>query len=477
MSSPQAAPQLTDYRGLDFLRPGLEMVRAQVCFAALFAVRCVGEPEPLATLISRALEAHQRGDAAQAATLYDAVLVRETELTPTVAAQLLGNAGALALVRGERATALRVFSRAVETTPDSAEARVNLAIALNQFGEHDEALSHAQKAVALAPLYAKAHQALAACYQDVGSERAAQRHWSIAEVLASEGEADVSTRPSPTACDARDPDTCITDPLAEIVDVIGAASTPRVLSAEPAVIDLGDDFASPALCAALIEAARKHLRPSHVSGGSDLDDAKGRSLREGSFTAWLDASESPAVGTLQAAAARLLSISSSQLVMRSEPLQVVQYRGAGAEFATHVDSTAFQKRQITILIYLSNSTADAGGETWFPLSGSDWKCGAKNSGSARACVEEARAHASQSESGLKVSPRQGRAILFLSHQPASSVALAVSALGNASGAATSTAPLPSARVAPHTLVDPKSIHASLPLSGGEKWVANLWVSL
>ena len=163
------------------------MVRAQVCFAALFAVRCVGEPEPLATLISRALEAHQRGDAAQAATLYDAVLVRETELTPTVAAQLLGNAGALALVRGERATALRVFSRAVETTPDSAEARVNFAIALNQFGEHDEALSHAQKAVALAPLYAKAHQALAACYQDVGSERAAQRHWGIAEALAEDG--------------------------------------------------------------------------------------------------------------------------------------------------------------------------------------------------------------------------------------------------------------------------------------------------
>ena len=58
----------------------------QIGFAALFAVRCVGEPEPLATLISRALEAHQRGDAAQAATLYDAVLVRETELTPTVAA-------------------------------------------------------------------------------------------------------------------------------------------------------------------------------------------------------------------------------------------------------------------------------------------------------------------------------------------------------------------------------------------------------
>ena len=64
---------------------------------------------------------------------------------------------------------------------------MNLAIALNQFGEHDEALSHAQKAVALKPMYAKAHHALGACYQDVGSERAAQRHWGIAEALASEG--------------------------------------------------------------------------------------------------------------------------------------------------------------------------------------------------------------------------------------------------------------------------------------------------
>ena len=431
------------------------------CFVALvLAVHCVGEPEPLTTLISRALEAHQRGDAAQAARLYDAALDRETELTPTVAAQLLGNAGALALARGERAAALRIFSRAVETTPDSAEARVNLAIALNQFGEHDEALSHAQKAVALKPMYAKAHHALGACYQDVGSERAAQRHWGIAEALASEeGEADVSP--------SRDP-----DPLAGIVGLIGATSTPTVLSAAPAVIDLGDDFASPALCSALIEAARAHLRPSHVTGG--VHDAGGRSLREGSFTAWLDASETPAVATLQAAAARLLSISSSQLVMRSEPLQVVQYRGAGAEFATHVDSTSFQKRKITILFYLS-STADAGGETWFPLSGSDWECGADTSDSARACVEKARARASQSESGLKVSPRQGRAILFLSHQPASSVALAVSALGNASGSAT--APLPSPSVAPRTLVDPRSLHASLPLYGGEKWVANLWVSL
>ena len=156
---------------------------------------------------------------------------------------------ALALARGERAAALRIFSRAVETTPDSAEARVNLAIALNQFGEHDEALSHAQKAVALKPMYAKAHHALGACYQDVGSERAAQRHWGIAEALASEeGEADVSP--------SRDP-----DPLAGIVGLIGATSTPTVLSVAPAVIDLGDDFASPALCSALIEAARAHLRP------------------------------------------------------------------------------------------------------------------------------------------------------------------------------------------------------------------------
>ena len=82
------------------------------CFVALvLAVHCVGEPEPLTTLISRALEAHQRGDAAQAATLYDAALDRETELTPTVAAQLLGNAGALALVRGAREQPRCEYSR------------------------------------------------------------------------------------------------------------------------------------------------------------------------------------------------------------------------------------------------------------------------------------------------------------------------------------------------------------------------------
>ena len=62
-------------------------------FGALFVLLAQAGEEPLSSVVSRAVEAHQSGRTVEAAELYDAALARDAELSPTVAAQLMPDGG------------------------------------------------------------------------------------------------------------------------------------------------------------------------------------------------------------------------------------------------------------------------------------------------------------------------------------------------------------------------------------------------
>jgi prolyl 4-hydroxylase len=130
--------------------------------------------------------------------------------------------------------------------------------------------------------------------------------------------------------------------------------------------------------------------------------------------------------TIYRRTADLVNISESLLQPGSagnivEELQVVHYEN-GQEYTAHHDfgdSGRANQRYLTLLFYLNEQLHDkAGGETNFPKG--------------------------DNGRGLKVHPGKGNAILFYSMLPD----------GNA---------------------DDKSLHATLPVHEGIKWLANFWI--
>mmetsp|Transcript_10381 Transcript_10381/g.13641 ORF Transcript_10381/g.13641 Transcript_10381/m.13641 type:complete len:174 (-) Transcript_10381:227-748(-) len=161
----------------------------------------------------------------------------------------------------------------------------------------------------------------------------------------------------------------------------------------------------------------------------------------------------------------------------AEELQVVHYN-AGEYFGLHHDAAAsFQRRELTLLIYLNDVGADTGsfgvgeggggGETWFPFapalylsdesrttgSGSSVNQSESGVGVMEALSQAYRLSDQSNNTGLRVKPVIGRAILFSNVRPISS------------GDDDDDRP------------DPKAVHAALPVPlGEEKWVANLWIT-
>ena len=553
----------------------MRLFRVLVCAAVALGGAEAPEWE---SQIAAATAAHSRGDLSDALARYRSLLAEhESKMAPAVAAQLWGNAAAIALASEDEAdAALHGFERAVALAPSLADARVNLAICLShRFGRHADALEHAREAVAMRPSWPKAHHVIATVYQDLGSERAAQRHLNLAAMLATAEEDSLDAVDAAGVDDAGDPEeqraqwAGSSPPVCDASGgaLLAALDADRnnhslspeasVLSRSPLVIDLGELINS-TLCAALIDAAQSRLGIAHVTGGvpaaaaaageadasaataEGVDDGSIRppaapqrtshapdsgSRRHGSRVAWLDAHDdrTGAVSSLREAVAAALGMRLERLVMASEPIQVVEYRGAGAEFALHHDSQPFQRRQLTVLVYLTGNGdrlaegplppagAETGGETWFPLHGDDDErprvdqgtqggevtaaereehdgehsadgdggdgdgeasSARETTGSVMAALRRA-ARLQPRDAGLVVAPRRGRAILFFSHGPTDAVAAL--ALGENCAVREEDRETRRRR---KTRADPAAIHASRPLlqEDSEKWIANLWLS-
>lgn len=110
--------------------------------------------DPGATLkaLARAMDLQQRGRLDEAESVYAKLLASDPH-DPTA----LVNGGALAMARGDAATAVARLERAVETVPANAVAHANLGFALIRVGRTEEALRALDRAVARNPGFAQAH--------------------------------------------------------------------------------------------------------------------------------------------------------------------------------------------------------------------------------------------------------------------------------------------------------------------------------
>lgn len=183
-----------------------------------------------------------------------------------------------------------------------------------------------------------------------------------------------------------------------------------------------ENFLSDFEADALVSAARPHVVESFV-GQSDSGGVISSSTRTSSNT-WLTRDSSQLVDTIYRRIGHISGIDESLLCEEenAESMQVVHYE-EGQAYDAHFDWGVRgypESRFLTVLLYLSDQLhSEAGGETAFPKGGANGQ-------------------------GVMITPKKGNAVMFYSLLPD----------GNA---------------------DEMSLHASLPVEEGEKWLANVWI--
>ena len=162
-----------------------------------------------------------------------------------------------------------------------------------------------------------------------------------------------------------------------------------------------------------------------VVGQSDVGGIHQSSTRTSSNT-WIERSTSPLIETIHRRVADILGLNHTILSRKynAEDIQVVHY-SPNEEYQSHFDWGVRgypESRFVTVLLYLSDQLdEESGGETAFPKG-------------------EEQNH----PGGFKIIPKKGSAVIFYS------------LLEDGNG-------------------DQYSLHASLPVLKGEKWLANFWV--
>ena len=192
------------------------------------------------------------------------------------------------------------------------------------------------------------------------------------------------------------------------------ADNVTLFSSDP-IIYVVDDFISEDECQEFINCSKDKLQPATVVG---LDNEQKLTDRTNEF-AWLEHHANESIHEVS----KRLSILVQMPIRNAEMFQVVHYE-SGTEYKPHFDSfdqsTELGKkywepggqRMITALIYL-NDVKD-GGATYFP------------------------------ELNISINPKKGNVLIF--HNTISET----------------------------TNINPRSLHAGMPVSSGEKWAANLW---
>ena len=192
------------------------------------------------------------------------------------------------------------------------------------------------------------------------------------------------------------------------------ADNVTLFSSDP-IIYVVDDFISEDECQEFINCSNGKLQPATVVG---LDNEQKLKDRTNEF-AWLEHHANESIHEVS----KRLSILVQMPIRNAEMFQVVHYE-RGTEYKPHFDSfdqsTELGKkywepggqRMITALIYLND--VEDGGATYFP------------------------------ELNISINPKKGNVLVF--HNTISET----------------------------TNINPRSLHAGMPVSSGEKWAANLW---
>lgn len=304
-------------------------------------------------------------------------------------------------------------------------------------------------------------------FQNMGKESHAQKYFLQAETIAREDGAGGGTADT-SGGEAR---VQLALPVLEkrvgdrwTVEHEGAVMHLECKSERPLII-LVKNFATVEECFHVIDRADPQLQQSYVVGSGGPTDGEGGSdaaspAYRSSRNTWLSTDE--VLGRLQARIALSTGLPLAYISLESEEMQVVKYESAGSSFRVHHDSSAFQKRLLTALVYLADADGDfenTAGETWFPFTGTkergfDGSVSSVDAAIAKAQLLEQRVVAgdelvSAPNDGvpLKIKPIRGDAIIFFNHLSSGEI-------------------------------DPAAVHAGLPIHADSvKWVANYWVQL
>ena len=192
------------------------------------------------------------------------------------------------------------------------------------------------------------------------------------------------------------------------------ADNVTLFSSDP-IIYVVDDFISEDECQEFINCSKDKLQPATVVGLKEEQKLKDRTNE----FAWLEHHANESIHEVS----KRLSILVQMPIRNAEMFQVVHYE-SGTEYKPHFDSfdqsTELGKkywepggqRMITALIYLND--VEDGGATYFP------------------------------ELNISINPKKGNVLVF--HNTISET----------------------------TNINPRSLHAGMPVTSGEKWAANLW---
>ena len=444
----------------------------------------------LAETVKRALHFHKTGEFDEAIVHYEQVL---PYLTGSLKASLHGNVGAIYLSRGEYENAVSHFQFGIEADPNSSSAHYNLAVILtSKLNEHSKALKYCLGALRLDSKNHKANHLMGNILQNIGRNEEAERFFIKADNLAKENNKNTEGEPTTSTTTLAD---VLLSKLAIRAMKVGDQRTITIneieysvscISTHPFIL-MVDDFLSAEECLHIQSSALPNLTKSFLSGGSSSQynsqsrttvagnggesDDGGDSPYRVSYNAWLPRDK--VLLSIKKRLSQLTGIPLQYLLQKCEDLQVVKYE-TGGQFKVHHDSSNFQKRFVTALLYLNSLDSSAGGETWFPFAARHGTKDADESDDlSRFTTEQAvllalnefHSKVETAENwreelkGVRVRPVRGRMVLFFNHHLDGSV-------------------------------DPLAVHSGLSVankdSGAEgvelneereKWVANYWIDL
>jgi tetratricopeptide (TPR) repeat protein len=451
----------------------MSVVLRFLCFVFFLVMSNYAQTQQdLVTLVKDALSLHQKGNLDDALDGYDKLVNDLHKLTPAMGATIHSNRGAILLQQGNYELAKDAFLAATNTEPENVNAHYNLAVTLtSKLNEHANAMKHTLVVLKKNPSHVKALHLLGNIMQGLGRPDDASRYYLKAERIAQEEAAATSSNasndmPINENINGKEKDTTSSTSWYDnfrdasnfnIGDSFSKIHNDRVytitcLSKIPGIFRISGLLNSTE-CNSIITKGEPNLEYSYVTGGTKEDTEEYRTSKN----AWL-----PPDGLLldiQLRLAILLGMSTSEvndLRMSAEELQVIKYEGGG-QFKVHHDSSTFQQRLMTLLIYLNNvneneNEDDKSGGTWFPYAG-------KNAIPSHdiSSVDDANRRAlsvyenNHSKSGIIEYPIQGNAILFFNYDS-------------------------------NGEIDHLAVHAGLPVATGhekqdheiKKWAANYW---
>mmetsp|Transcript_23125 Transcript_23125/g.39128 ORF Transcript_23125/g.39128 Transcript_23125/m.39128 type:complete len:494 (+) Transcript_23125:139-1620(+) len=446
--------------------------------------------------VQSALKLHQSGDTSAALKLYEESLLSKDSLNANIVSTLASNAGSIYMSLGDYENAAAKFEIALEATPEKVESHYNYAIVLNsKLGDNGKALKHCAKAMKLDSNFYKAYHLMGNIMQDLGRPDKADDYFIKAENIAkAQGIDDPTLAHSKSQAgfklesiwmfqDVHVNGTYeIPLPSTHQEQLLQSSLTITCLSVRPLIFEI-PLLLNEQECDHIKTTATPRLEKSHVMGSKinpgvgETEETTNTEPYRSSYNAWLPLDS--VLTSLQERIALVTTLPRHFISLKSEELQVVKYE-AGGQFKMHHDSSAFNPRLLTALVYLQDSNSEEectqkasagddkeekekktcgaegdvsrGGETLFPLSNSGHQSSMKGDSRANWTIDDALLHLSKRSpdalkmDGLSVKPSKGKAIIFFNHLSDGSV-------------------------------DPLAVHSGSKLASGTKWVANYWVKL